>query len=205
MPRPIGVPARESFTGRDLEAYDAMPAWRTGEQATAYFRAILNSPRFALNRAQFSTLIRTAGERANTYSHHDREIVNQVLCTELKSNHVQRMHIGDALAAGVRLEAIEAIRHGRDEELTSDELLLVTYIRQVVRGTVEDRIFNSVERRMGQRGVIEYTILITGLVMTIRQMQAFACPEPPDAEVDAMISGFRAGQIPLPDFTDRIR
>jgi alkylhydroperoxidase family enzyme len=205
MPRPIGAPERGSFSGPDLEAYDAMPPWRIGEQATPYFKAILNAPPFALNRAEFSTLIRTAGERGNTYSHRDREVVDQVLSVELKSNHVQRLHLGDALSAGVRIEAVEAIRRGRDDELTPDELLLVTYIRQVVNGTVSGEIFDELEQRLGQRGIIEFTILITGLMMTMRQMQAFGCPQPSDAEVDAMISEFRTGKRVVPDFTDRIR
>jgi alkylhydroperoxidase family enzyme len=205
MPRPIDAPARESFSGRDLETYDAMPTWRVGEHATPYFKTILNAPPFALNRAEFSTLIRTAGERGNTYSHRDREIVDQVLSVELKSNHVQKMHLGDAVSAGVRIEAIEAIRQGHDEDLTPEELLLVTYIRQVVHGTVSDDIFDELEQRLGLRGIIEFTILITGLIMTMRQMQAFACPQPSDAEVDAMIREFRTGERAVPDFTDRVR
>jgi alkylhydroperoxidase family enzyme len=182
-----------------------MPNWRVGEQATPYFRALLNSPSFALNRARFSSLIRTAGNRDNSYSHHDRELVDQVLSRLLNSNHVLFMHVGDALSVGVRLEAIEAIRQGNDQGLNSQELLMVRYIREVANGTVMDETFDAVERGLGTRGIVEYTVLITGLMMTILQMQAFRCDEPSDAEVENLIDGFRTGARSVPDFSERIR
>jgi hypothetical protein len=181
-----------------------MPEWRVGKKAGHYFGALLNSPRFALNRAQFSTLIRTAGERPGTYSHADREVVDQVLAALLGTNYFLSMHISDAVAAGVRLEAIVAIRDGRDQDLTEDELLLATYIRQVATGTVKDETYDAMEKRIGVRGVVEYTILITGLLMTMRQMQAFNVPQPSDDEVEAMIDRLRDGKTP-PDFKERVR
>ena len=46
-----------------------------------------------------------------------------------------------AVASGVRLEAVEALRYGHEEDLNDDERLLVGYIRQVVTGTVDDETF----------------------------------------------------------------
>jgi alkylhydroperoxidase family enzyme len=182
-----------------------MPAWRIGNQAGAYFGALLNTPPFALNRAQFSTLIRTAGERPGTYSHTDREMVDQVLAALSGTNYFLTMHIGDAVAAGVRLKAIVAIRAGRDQDLTEDELLLVTYIRQVATGSVRDQTYDAMEQRLGVRGLVEYTILITGLLMTMRQMQAFNVPQPSDTEVEAMIDQYRDEGVRPPDFNERVR
>ncbi len=205
MPRPLRQPERSELSGSDLEACDKMPRWRVGEEAGPYFGALLNAPPFALNRTQFSSLIRTAGERKNTYTHAQRELVDEVLSALFKGNHVLRMHIGDAIAAGVRLEAIEAIRSGRDKDLTEEERFLVTYIRQVATGTVTDEVFNAVEKLMGTRGIVEYTVLITGLFMTMRQMQAFGCPQPSDEEVDAIIKRYKQGTEAVPDFMVRIR
>ena len=59
------------------------------------------------------------------------------------------LHVPDAVAAGVRLEAIEAIRYGHEEDLTEDEQLLARYIRQLVSGTVDDETFAAMSARMG--------------------------------------------------------
>lgn len=206
MARPPKQPERTKFTEpRDLDAYDKLPTWRAGAEAGSYFGALLNSPPFALNRAQLSSLIRTAGEYEGTYSHAEREMVDQTLSALFKSNHFLSMHVGDALAAGVRLELIEAIRNGRDKDLDDHERLLVTYIRQVATGTVTDQIFEAVQMHLGTRGIVEYTVLITTLLMTMRQMQAFGCPQMSDEEVDAMIRSFREGTTKPPDFRVRIR
>ena len=206
MPRPPRQPDRHDFSdSRDLEAYDGMPSWRVGAQADPYFGALLTSPPFALNRAQLSSLIRTAGERKGTYSHAEREMVDHVLSAMFKSNHFLKNHIGDALAAGVRLEVIEGIRNGREEGFTDHERLLVNYIRQVATGGVTDATFDALERHLGTRGIVEYTVLVTVLQMTMRQNQAFGCPQASDQEIDEIIRGFREGVKSVPDSPQRIR
>ena len=117
---------------------------------------------------------------------------------------MQRTHIPDALAVGVRIEAIEALRSGREEELTDDERELAAYIRDVVKGTVSDESYAAMERRFGTRGAAEYTIFIGFLQMTIRLHQAFGVPELRDAEMDEMLRAFREGRRELDDYRARI-
>src|SRR5579875_2875300 len=151
----LAQPSRHSFTDpEDLEGYDAVVARRMaigmGEQTDnglgapdmgEYFGALLNSPRMCAIAARMGNFVRTAGERPGSYQHRERELVDQVLSADWKTNVVQGLHIPDGVAAGVRLEAIEALRYGREENLNEDEQLLVRYIRQVVSGTVDDATF----------------------------------------------------------------
>ena len=148
--------ARLAYVAPDGDVTDRIRA-RRGGKLTALDGVLLHSPPFAANRQDISSLVRVAGERDNSYSHADREFVDQVLAVELGTNVVQRLHVPDAIAVGVRIEAIDALRAGDDDALTDDERLLATYIRQVVGGTVDDETWDAMELRLGTRGLVEYT------------------------------------------------
>ena len=179
MPRPPLPPARDELPEADLTAYDAVvsrSATKFGGQLPPYHAALLNSPPFAAALNELGRIARTAGERPGTYSHADREFVDQVCRPTGRPNVLQRLHIPDALAVGVRPEAIAALRSGREEELTVAERELAAYIRAVASGGVTDDAYAALERRLGQRGAVEYTIFIAFLMMTLRLFQAFGLP-----------------------------
>ena len=189
MPRPLAMPRRDEIDPQDLEAYDrALTHWtRTlspdGSILNPWARAMLHSPRFAEQRAELSRLLRTAPDRGGTFSHSDREWVGQVLSVHLQSNTIQLVHVPDAVAVGVRPDAIRALYARQDAGLTDDERLLATFVREVADGTVTDESFDAIERRLGSRGVVEYTFYITMIITVYRQAQAFGWPEPSDAEI----------------------
>jgi hypothetical protein len=202
MPRPPQAPARDEVPDHDREAYDMVVGRniaKFGGTLPPYHAALLNSPPFGAALNQLGRLARTAGERPDTYTHAQREFVDQVLSADWGTNVVQSLHIPDALAVGVRLEAIEALRSGDETRLTDDERQLAAYIRAVVGGTVTDEMYEAMEERLGRRGAVEYTIFVGFLGMTIRLFQAFGMPDPSDAEIDAMLAELGAGTRALPD------
>jgi hypothetical protein len=214
----LSQPPRSAFEDpEDLEGYDAVIKRRMaigmGDAADPdlgapdmgeYFGALLNSPRMCAIAARMGNFVRTAGERPDSYKHWERELVDQVLSADWKTNVVQGLHIPDGVAAGVRLEAIEAIRYGHEEDLNDDERLLVGYIRQVISGTVDDATFAAMHERMGDRGVVDYTAFILWLQWIIRMMQMLDVQNPSDAEIDAIITGLREGTVEVPDFRERL-
>jgi hypothetical protein len=210
-------PPRSAFEDpEDREAYDAVVKRRAAMRMAAddadpdrpdmgeYWGALLNSPRMCAIAARMGTFVRTAGERPGSYAHWQREFVDQVLSADWKTNVVQKLHIPDGVAAGVRLEAVEALRFGREEELNDEERLLARYIRQVVSGTVDDETFAAIHERLGDRGIIEYTGFILWLQWIIRMMQAIGVEDPPDEEIDALIRDLREGRVAVPDFRERL-
>lgn len=209
MNRPPPQPSRESFSAEDQEAYDSLIArFRPQDQAAdpsrhfqvgLYFGMLLNSPKTAALASRFGLFYRGVGDRPGSYSHADREYVDQVLSALWSTNVVQQVHIPDAVKQGVRLEAIEALRAGRDDLLTEDERLLATYIRQVVNGTVEPDIYARMEQRLGTRGLVEYTGFILWLQWTIRMMQAFDTGTISDQEVDSIIARLRSASRAAPE------
>jgi hypothetical protein len=169
-----------------------------------YYGRLMLSPRMGNQLSEMGRIVRARGDRGDTYSHADREFVDQVLSADMGTNIVQAMHLPDALAVGVRLEAVEALRAGREEDLTEDEAQLADFIRRVVSGRVDEDGWNAMEARMGERGVLEYTIFILFLQLTMRLMQAVGMPDPPQPEIDALVAEFRTGARELPDFRARI-
>jgi hypothetical protein len=200
------MPDRDAFSGEERDAYDAI-AGRSREKfggVSPYNQALLNSPPFGEALARLGRLVRTAGERPGTYTHADRELVDQVLSADLETNVVQALHIPDALSAGVRLEAIRALRGGDEAALTGAEALRVAYVRAVAGGTVADELYDELVAEMGLRAVVEYTIFIAFLQMTIRLWQAFGMEDPEDAEIDALLADLASGARAVPDHRDRI-
>lgn len=206
MPRPPAPPDRAHVAPEDLADYDLIAervvakfgAW------TPYHGAIANSPPFGAALNVLGRLARTAGDRPGSYSHADRELVDQVLSVDFQTNVVLGIHTPDALAAGVRAEAIEALRTGHEERLTDDERFLATYIRAVAGGGMTDELYAAMERRLGPRGTVEYTIFIGFLVMTIRLWQAFGMEDMTDEQHDALLAELRDGTREIPDFRERI-
>jgi len=104
----------------------------------------------------------------------------------------------DAVAVGVRPEAIKAIRDKRDEDLTPEERQLAVFIREFARGTVTEESFTGIVERYGPRGAVEFAGFVGWLLMTERLVCALAPPPTTDVEVDERIQGFLAGTEYVP-------
>ena len=201
--RPPPQPRRESIDAAEHSAYDAIVTrfrnwFQAGDappeehfEVGTYFGALLNSPPMCSLASQMGGFFRNVGNAPGSYSHADREFIDQVLADEFKSNVVQHVHIPDAVKAGVRIEAIEALRHRRYDELNEDEALLDRYIRQVVRGTVERETYDLIQQRLGVRGLVEYTGFILWLQWIMRMMQALDTGTISDDQVDTLIAEAR--------------
>lgn len=205
-------PKRSEFSdAADIEAYDHALSRYTGTPVPdfhdmgQYFGALLTSPLLCAIAGDMGRFVRTAGDRDNTYSHADREFVDQILSKDWKTNVVQITHIQDALSTGVRMEAIEAIRDGHEEDLTDTEKLLAKYIRQVVSGTVDDETWAAMTGYMGLRGVVEYTGFVLWLQWIIRMMQTLGVDDPSEDEIDRLIADLKSGAKEIPNHRVRIR
>lgn len=164
-----------------------------------WMAALLYWPEYARNRIELSGLLLTAAERDGTFSHAQREWADIVLASHLETNVVMRTHLPDAIGAGVRIEAVEAVRSDNEDALTEEEAEFADYIRRVVDGEVTDESYDSIEARIGTRGVIEYTIFVTVLHETMRQFQAFGAEDPSDEEIDQLLEDMKSGKRTVPD------
>jgi hypothetical protein len=217
MARPARPASRQAIPEPERAYFDALAASVFGKDVTSaawiaqddqpvgegYFGVLLHWPKYADNRRELSAIVRSPSDQADSYSYKDREFISIVLHKHLASNCTMSGHLDDAIASGVRLDAIEAIRRGVDDQLTEDEALLAEYIREVADGAVHDDTWDKMERRNGTRALIHYTICITVIVMAMRQMQAFGLPEWTDAEIDQMLDDYRTGRRKVdPNWTE---
>jgi len=208
MPRPPKQPQRADLLPEERKYWDRAVRRLTGDPVPetydlgTYFGGLMASPPVCAIASEMGTFVRNAGNRPHTYTHAQRELVDQVLAADMKTNALATTHILDGLSAGLRMEAIKALRYGREEELSRDERLLVKYIRQVIAGTVDDETWNAVEELLGsERGVVEYTAFILWLNWIMRMMQAMnAAPAVSDEEIEELIAAIESGTRKLPDY-----
>jgi len=113
------------------------------------------------------------------------ELVVLVIAREFDCMREWAVHVGQARNAGVREEAIEAIKnkrapHGLDEE----EALYYAYVVQLLRDhRVNDETFTALHERLGDRGTVDLTELIGHFSGLAAVMNAFEVEPPEDPSV----------------------
>ena len=162
---------------------------------------------------RLASLGRAARQRGNyegTYTHAQREFVDQIMMHDFGTNAFRRLHTNDALSSGVRIEAIEAIRAGREEEvLIDEEKVEARFVRGILARDLDDETWDSMEEIIGtQRGTVELAIFVGLLQLILTLYHAFGLPPDSDEEVQGVIDRFKAGEeLPSqpPGHTLRIR
>jgi hypothetical protein len=204
-PRPDRAEVPES----ERADYDALVAARftpyyAGEihpKATSadYYGALLNTPAVVAALSRLGSTVLALGNRAQTWSAAEHELISLVLAFDLGYLPLLAYHTPHAVVSGVRLEAIEALRDGREEALTEDERRQVRYVRAVAGGGVDDALWDELVDRFGSvRGAIEYSLLVLILQLHLRMHQVLDVPGIDRGELDELLAGIRTGTFPLP-------
>jgi hypothetical protein len=182
------------------EVRDAFP----DDRLQPYFGALMNSPLVSAGIGNLAQVYRTRGEFSDGMRHADREWVGMVLCDELDLFWVAYVHAPDAVATGVRPEAMLAIFEGRPGDLTADESEKDAFVRAVINGSMIEARYKSMERLVGVRAAVEITCLTGFLIKTIRQMQAFGVPDTTRGHLIEWLRAFVDGRIAPTDARSRI-
>jgi hypothetical protein len=196
MPRPPSPPAdRDAFPLWEREELDNMLGRFQGQIREGYFGVLANSPPLGWRLASAGRAMRQRGNYDGTYTHKDREFVDQIMMEDFDTNAFRVLHTKDALSSGVRVEAIEAIRAGREDEVLDDEeKLLAAFIRGVMNRNLDDATWDGVEDKMGKRGAIEYTIFVAFLQLILALYSAFGLADDTPEDVQGVIDRFKAGE-----------
>jgi alkylhydroperoxidase family enzyme len=197
------TPDREALPEADQKYFDAVRERELRKYGSlgGYFGGMLNAPSVAGAISQFGHVIR-GGASEGYFTNAERELIDMVLAVEMDQAAVFAGHLPDAIAYGVRPEAVKAICDHDLEPLTADERLLVEYILAVWRGTVTEEQFRELTHRCGDaRRAVAYTVACGFLIMTFRLMSAFGFgPGPVDASLlDPYLDGTAEIVAPPPD------
>ena len=199
MTRPPPAPNRADLPADEIPAYDRTVArvsgysearkWGAGPGGIQpYYAMLLNSPDLADHVSGIPAVIRkraAGGDSGLTEAH--LEWADLVAARDMNWNRAFHSHVGEALAAGVRPEAIKALRANDVDELTAEEQMLTGYIGKVQHGEVAEEDYAAIEALFGVRGTVEFTAFIGFLMLNFRVMQAFGIPDRSDSEVDLLL------------------
>ena len=172
-------PDRRDVRPDELDYYDRVIERQSGysygravgTEAGPYFGALLQAPFVADSLSELGVYYRTRGDAGDSFTHAHREWTDMVLGKEI-SPVIMWGHMLDAVASGVRPEAIKALVEGRDWDLEREELMLTVYIRQVMTGQVTQQSYDAIEALMGVRGAVDFTAWIGHLQLTARVQAA---------------------------------
>lgn len=147
------------------------------------FAALLHSPVLADRTAELGAYIRFD----STLSPVDRELVILSVARVFDCRFEWAYHVREARKAGVRTEAIAAIRERRAPAgLSEDEAAIVGYVSQLlVSHRTDDATIAALRARLGLQGVVELTATIGYYAMLACTLNAFDVrPDPGEEELD---------------------
>lgn len=176
-----------------------------GTEVQPYFQALLHSPLIAGGMSDLGVVYRTRGEFSDGMSHADREWIDMVMSEELNCNWVLYVHAPDAVAQGIRPEAILALLRNEEDTLSPVEKLKADFIRAVARGTVTRDLYKACEAAVGGvRACVEFTAFAGHLLKTLRLNQAFGVEDITREQLIEFIEAIAAGEVELPNVRARI-
>jgi 4-carboxymuconolactone decarboxylase len=147
------------------------------------FAALLHSPSLADRTAELGAYIRFE----SMLSAPDRELVILTVARVFDCRFEWAAHVREARKAGVRAEAIDAIRRrSAPAGLGEDEAPLVAYVTALlVSHRVDDAMVAALRARLGIQGVVELTATVGYYAMLACTLNAFDVrPAPGEEELD---------------------
>ncbi|HEX3955812.1 MAG TPA: hypothetical protein VHZ03_04180 [Trebonia sp.] len=188
-------------TAHTREVYSAVRQFQDIEEdrPTLMFDALAISPQISAALKRLGRVLPALKGRERSWAPADHEFIDIVLSLDSGCHGLLMFHLPYAIAEGVRIEAVEALRSGHEDELTADEAQQVDFIRHVCQGTMTDQAWWAMVERIGsERGVVEYTFFISLLLLHVRMRQALDIPSISDEHLDEMLQAIREGAFPLP-------
>jgi hypothetical protein len=205
------LPPREAFPETERPHFDYMLErikagfGPTVEQVAGepygapHFRAMTVSPLLAVRLSQLGYAVMSRQDQPRSFTQADHEMIDLVLPFDSGYWALLAGHTPAAIAGGIRIAAIRALRDGREELLTPDERQIIGFIRAVRDGEVTDDGWRAMVDRTGsERGVVEFVYLTCLLIFHHTFCWAVGAPEMERDAFDRMLNEFENGTRPIP-------
>lgn len=177
MTRIPAIEQKEQLAPEHHAVYDRIG--RSRGKVAGPFTVLLHSPEVAGRTADLGAYIRFESK----LTPQDRELAVITAARELDCRYEWAAHVREARRAGVREDAIAAIRDRRAPAgLTAEEAQLVNYVQQILRTyRVDESTFNAMRERFGVQVLVELTATVGYYGMLACTLNAFElAPAPGD-------------------------
>lgn len=177
MTRVPTITSRDDLPPEARPIFDEIAASRSG-RVTGPFGVLLNSPEVARRIAHTGAYVRFE----STLSIEILELATITAAREIDCQYEWSAHEGQARDAGVREEAIIAIRDKKAPEgLTRDEAAIVEYVQELLRtNRVSEPTFKAALDLLGVQKVTDLTVAVGYYGMIGMALNAFeVMPETP--------------------------
>lgn len=177
MTRVPTISSRDDLPAEARPMFDEIAASRNG-RVSGPFAVLLNSPEVARRIAHTGAYVRFE----STLSTEILELATIAAAREIDCQYEWSAHEGQARDAGVREEAIIAIRDKKAPEgLTQDEAVIVNYVLELLRtNRVSEPTFKAAMDMLGVQKVTDLTVAVGYYGMIGMALNAFeVMPETP--------------------------
>jgi hypothetical protein len=196
---------RAAFRSVEAMLGSAFFTEKTSYPPSDLFGPLLNAPRVAQKVIELGGALRSLGKiGADAESALPDDFVEFVAIVVFAHMHDEAVasgrafayrrpmfnHVPRAVAAGMRPEAIEALRNRDDGALLPSERELAEFVRAVVTGSVDDGGWARMQDRLGARRTIETASYALLDFFVCRLESAFGLRDATEAELDALVNEF---------------
>lgn len=156
MPRINMISDKAAITADRYDEFDSIVETLHGIRGP--FSVLMHSPGLAQKVMEAGAQVRLGSTLEQT----ERELAIIAVAREKDAGYEWAAHVRAGRNAGMREEAIEAVRHRQDvSALEPDERDIVTFVRQLLQtNRVEQPLFDALVERHSARWVVELTATI---------------------------------------------
>lgn len=178
---------------------------KTSYPPSDLFGPLLHAPRVALKIIELGGALRSLGEiGGDTEASLPDDFVEFVAIVVFTHMHDEAVsegrafayrrpmfnHLPRAVAAGMRPEAIQALRDRDDRALLPKELELAEFVRAVLTGSVDDRRWAHMQDRLGTRRTLETASYALLDLFVCRLESALGLQDATEEELDALVTEY---------------
>ncbi|MEA3001864.1 MAG: hypothetical protein QOH81_652 [Sphingomonadales bacterium] len=205
------VPARSEIAPDELAAWDdfqiRFEKVRDDKHMLKYrhriaggFFGLMCSPRLAAQLTAGGKPAMAQQGRPGSFTAIDHELIDLILSFDSGHWGLLANHVPFAIASGITVDQVRAVRDGRDETLPPEMQCSVKFIRATRDGTITDDLWAAMVAQIGsERGVVELMYLTLHLLMHVRLIQAFDEVQILPDELEDLLGLLERGEYPLPE------
>jgi hypothetical protein len=204
------LPERGAMSPDELPAYDHMGALIAADGGVNLFPALALAPRTGAAVVGKGGLLDTLLDYEGLPGHVraiDHQSIDMTIALDAGyySAPLVNTHTPQALAAGIKMQTLEALRDHRDELIHADDRQRIEFVRAVRDGRVTDEMWEALKTEIGERGVVEFVHFVLFVEYYYKFGWAIGAKEVSYADFDKMLSDFKSGARKPPERKSIVR